>query len=257
MHTTPLNRRRPALVLLVILAAFFSPRAALAQPDLVTENAELKARVKQLEAELDLATRRLRALNNEVVQLRKRLNEPAPTEQPDAPPTTAPAAGPRLAPSALLAALKERYDASLADTPKGTRAEQIRFQREAADWARAVEQELSGDTAWLVRITDGPTPSPRGARVTVDVLSPGDGKTLDSAVQLTLNPRLARDLTAASSHKVWTFSGPLRVTPQVNMRRSDDASSGPNDPPLAGPFVEMAYDFTVSSVARAAAPAAP
>lgn len=245
-------RFTPLTALLVACALVTTP--AIAQSDLEKENAELREKVAKLEKDLELAVERIKLLNNELAKLRKQSGQKGgrPGDKSGGTPTDggATAGGPKSSPGAVLAALKESYQEKLGALPTDSRADQIRFQREAASWTGEAEKEHSGDAEWHIRLTELPNMTSRGTTIKFDLLDAPGGSVVEQGLELTVNTRLGRSMSLDQDQKEWTLTGPMRVQPRVNMRRPDELSSSPGDPPLIGPYVEFRYDFNVTDVKK-------
>lgn len=245
-------RRAPLLLtLLAALAVAFSPASARAQSDLEQENAELRAKVEKLQKDLVVASDRIKALNEELDQLRRQLGTSGrKSGKSGGAPSSEPVAAPKSSPSAILAALKASYQEKLGALPTESRADQIRFQREAAAWTGEAEKENSGDAEWHIRLTDAPNMTSRGTTLKFDLLDTPGGQVVEKGLELSVNSRLGRSISLDSAQKDWTLTGTMRVQPRVDMKRADEASGSPGDPPLVGPFVEFRYEFVATDAKK-------
>ncbi|HBS29374.1 MAG TPA: hypothetical protein DEB06_07985 [Phycisphaerales bacterium] len=241
---------RSLLVVLCSLAILLAPATrAWGQSDLEKENAELKARVTKLEADLALAVERIKALSEENSRLRKMAGQPA--KKPDGPGAGGAAPGPgRSSPASILALLKAEYAAKLAPLPRDSKADQLKFQREAAQWAAEAEKAHSGDVRWHIRLSGPPQTSPRGTALTGDLLDAPGGTVIEPGVDLIVPSRFGRSITLEPAQKEWTLAGTVRVQPRIDMKRADDASGAPGSAPLVGPFVEFRYEFNATEVTK-------
>lgn len=241
----------PALLLALLALVSLASAPALAQSDLEKENQELREKVAKLEKDLALATERIKLLSGELDKLRKQSGSSG--RRPAKPGDEAPSgsgAAPKSSPGAVLAELKASYKEKLGSLPTDTRADQLRFQREAAAWTGEAEKTHSGDADWHIRLTSAPQMTTRGATLKFDLLDAPDGQVVEQGLELTVNPRLGRSMSLEAEQKDWTLSGNMRVQPRVDMKRADEASGSPGDPPLVGPYVEFRYEFVATDVKK-------
>jgi len=241
------RRLAPILSLLVALVAL-APAPAFAQSDLEKENQELREKVDKLEKDLALAVERIKLLSAELDKHRKQSGQPARRSSGSGAPPAASA--PKSSPSAVFEALKASYREKLGPLPTETRADQIRFQREAAAWTGEAEKTHSGEAEWNIRLTEAPQMTSRGTVLKFDLLGAPGGEAIESALELTVNSRLGRSISLDPEQKEWILAGTMRVQPRVDMKRADEASGSPGDPPLVGPFVEFRYEFAVTDVKK-------
>lgn len=234
--------------------------------ELRRENAALRARVDQLEAQLDRANETIGLLRDEVEQLtgevrrlRGALEEQgvsAPAEAEEGGDVEAASAyaavdreAPLSSPAAMLASMKSSFERALAGQSLESDGDLGRFVREVRRWARSQRRELRGDVEWVVEVTGVLSDEPGGAELEYRVL---DRETLlpfsDRRWVMELPRRLTSRYLASPDQPLWLVRGAVRATPRVDVEREEMGFF--DFPAFIGPFAEFGFDFDAEELRR-------
>lgn len=245
----------PMLALLL-----FVPTPTLAQSDaeLRGENAALRSRVRDLEAELDAARKRIVALEAQIEALRQQA-PPAviPTGTGEVPPPQVPVLtidenDPVGSPLNLLRTLKAEYAANSASFGSYTSPrDRSLYLRNLQRWIVGVSRRYRLPVEWLV------TPNPlslqvsdRAVTIELTALDPGSGDSLGDPFTVTLQPaqfrRLETQLRRGATPERLVLRGLLTPQPTVNPQREREGTF--NLPRFIGTFCELRFTVEVQTL---------
>ena len=251
-----------AIVTAAITACLTGTVCGQSEQELRQENQSLKARVQQLEAELDAARAQLEQLTQANADLATQVRELRRTARPVQPADVQPQQEPEIqvsidesipnaSPRALLNAVAESYDRSMedfADLATADDKERIRGMRALQKWAASVNRDLKSQIEWHV-LPDDLSQLEDSDVLRVNAIDPKTGAILGDPFNITLTEaqvaRLHRALQR-QPREVLVLRGVL--TPHISINEQRPTEGPFNNPPFIGPFAEFAYGVEVNSL---------
>ncbi len=263
-RSAPSSTSLLALTALSILLTFCAPARAQSDQsvlELRQENARLRDRIAQLEAQLAQSNRQVESLKAQNTALQRRLTPgggggsgppttptPAPSNEPDL--SNLPD-DPFAAPDAMLRELRSKYVENFGDAPLSTPEEREKRIQDARPWTRRMSTELRRAVEWLVTVvpdSEGRWSQPGFGRDTVFLLqvldsASGGGAPIGRPFPISVSGRDAGRLQANPDGTRWIVSGVFSATPNVNPERETPGLF--ETPALVGPFVEFQHSLAV------------
>ncbi len=248
----------PAGVLVsIVLPLFFigAPVSVSAQSanELRQENERLRARVAELDSQLQRATRRISRLETEIRKLRQ--SRPG-AEAPEGTPRDGNDPGevsadlpedPFSAPDSMYQALHKEYEQELGAEPRETAAEIGRFKRKAQGWARKAALRHRKPVQWLLRVIDmQPGEGRQELVVTLAVLNQQTRQPIGVPFDLTVNRRETARFEDAGKNALVEIAGVFAAKPRYDAEA--EASGVFNVPRLVGPYVVFDFDLSINSL---------
>jgi cell division protein FtsB len=259
------------MLLVTTLAAFVllaPPAAAQSTSELRQENQRLRARVTDLERELEQARAENDELRAEIERLKQLVEElrkgtpDQPSGQPQAPAerkVTIDESDPSASPGSLLAALQTSYQENLGEFDMGEQSGDVQrkaFLRHVREWVAGANREFRMPIKWHVRIVEPLAFENNRFRIELQAVDPKTGVELDDPFDAVLSRREARRLEERfdrySLDDTFMLQGVLEPGVRVN---PDRATAGPfNNPPIVGPFAELLMTVDLQSLRPAPEP---
>jgi len=234
--------------------------------ELRRENAALRARVDQLEAQLDRANETIGVLREEVSELTGevgRLREAWEARGVSAPAGEAESGevetgpvyaevdpeAPLESPAAMLASLKGSFERAMEGRSLESDGDLGRYVREVRRWARMQRRDVRGDVEWVIEVTGVLSDEPGGAELEYRVL---DRESLlpysDRRWVLELPRRLTSRYLASPDQPLWLLRGSVRARPRVDVEREEMGFF--DFPAFIGPFAEFGFELEAEEIRR-------
>lgn len=252
---------RISAVLAVLAAVLFTASApAQSESELRRENDALRARIGQLEAELEASQDRIRSLEQTIARLEAQIERLRRTSSGSSEPAelepervTIDESEPTASPRALFRALQDGYRENLGGMEIGSIGDRNRdvYLRAVDRWASSVNREYRQPITWTVRISDAATLQ-RGVQFTVQAVDPvTDVELGDSFPVLITNRTLIRRLEMMGDAGQ-LFDQKLEMKgvliPDVRVNRNRESEGAFNTPPFIGPFAEFYMGVEAQSI---------
>lgn len=225
------HTRAVLTVLLALgLATTAFAQAEPAQPRPEDRIAALEAELAMVRAERD----GLRVRLAEAIEMLRNLGYAAPA------PMLAEPSDPMASPIAVMQTLRRRARLELAPIARDSAEDRAAYRKAAQDWAQKMNEALSGEKDWLVRVlrVSLPMSSSTAARATAEVqlFDASTGAPLSLPLEVSVPGRVARRMANGGTEQGWTAHVKLETKARHNPERQE---RGPFDhPPFLAPEVE-------------------
>lgn len=235
--------RRYALAAVAVLVLFGPPasvRASQAPPP-PDEVAVLKARIADLEAQLQAA--RLRIIELETTLTKAQSEAKTPGAPADA---TAPGDETR-SPQHLLNVLKAEFAEAFPDPAPSDERGRYQRLRVVSQWANKINRDHRVRVDWVCRIVSRDLISEDEAYVDLLVVDPATGEEVGSRFVIKWPRRLRATLARFEDGRLIRLRGLLEPEVRTNESRAEPGAF--DIPPLIGPYVEFRFTVQVMAVA--------
>lgn len=217
-----------ALLALGLATAAFAQAESTVTPE--QRIAQLEAELAQVRAERD----QLRVRLAEAIEMLRNLGYAPPA------PMLAEPSDPMASPIAVMQTLRRRARLELASVPRDSVEDRAAYRMTAQDWVEKMNEALSGEKDWLVRVLSVslPTSSSTAARATAELqlFDESTGAPLSLPVEVSVPGRVGRRMADGGPNQGWM----AHVKLATNVRHNPDRQErGPFDhPPFLAPEVE-------------------
>ncbi|MBT8484587.1 MAG: MbeD family mobilization/exclusion protein [Phycisphaerae bacterium] len=233
---------------LALVAAL--PAAGQSAAELRRENERLRARVTDLEQQLQSLTEQIARLQQQLTAAATAGGTTVPPFTPD--PISIDESKPDASPRALLATLTESYRSTLDGVEMGEPGDPTRvaFVRQLNRWIARVNREHKMPIEWHVRHLGSIVPVGRGYLLRMQAVDPKTGATLgdpfDGILSRSVRSRLQQLSQRGLLEDVLVLRGTL--VPRV-MFNEDRLTEGPfNNPPIIAPMAEFGFTVNVTTL---------
>lgn len=246
---------QPAMVVLLTALAVLVARPATAQvgdADLVRENERLTAEVRDLQAALEAALKRIAELEASLTAARS-------GSMPSTGPSTTAAVAPPPAASqeGAIAAIRAAFAAAIEAeeiaplTTAGDQSARVRHLRSLQKWVAAANRTYKSPVTWPVLVTASTVVSSTAGRIRLQVWDPATnapvGDPFDVPVARRVIERVNRPRSGdADAPAVFALEGVFTPTLRVNEQRTELGAF--DNPRFVGPMVELSWAFDVRGV---------
>lgn len=221
-----------ALLALGLATAAFAQAESTVTPE--QRIAQLEAELAQVRAERD----QLRVRLAEAIEMLRNLGYAPPA------PMLAEPSDPMASPIAVMQTLRRRARLELASIPRDRAADRAAYRKFAQDWVQKMNEALSGEKDWLVRVlrVTLPTSSSTAARATAELqlFDKATGAPLSLPIEVSVPGRIGRRMAEGGTEQGWMAHVELETKVRHNPDRQE---RGPFDhPPFLAPEVEATVD---------------